>query len=248
LESMTATLLGIGCAASLATFLGGRLALRFQDRLHLVLGFSAGAVLGVALFDLLPEAIESGGSYCRPPVVTGLVALGFVVYMFAERAFSPAVKPAAAGGHAYPGAQRGHLGGGSLTLHSFLDGVGIGLAFQISAALGGIVAIGVLAHDFSDGINTVHLVLVGGGKEKGAARWLVADALAPVAGIACTFLVRVSAHAFAPILALFSGFFLYIGASELVPESHHRHPQLWTSCATVAGLLLLYIAVHFANI
>jgi zinc transporter ZupT len=247
-KSMTLTLLGIGCAASFATFLGGRLALRFQDRLHLVLGFSAGAVMGVALFDLLPEAIEVGGEYSRPVVTTGLVALGFVVYMFIERAISAPAEQEAIGADGDPGAQRGHLGAGSLTLHSFLDGVGIGLAFQISATLGGIVAIGVVAHDLSDGINTVNLVLAGGGKVKGAGRWLVADALAPIVGIACTSLVHVSAPAFAPLLALFSGFFLYIGASELVPESHHRHPQLWTSCATVVGLALIYVAVHLANL
>ena len=109
------------------------------------------------------------------------------------------------------------------------------------------MAIGVIAHDFSDGINTVHLVLAGGGKKEGAARWLAADALAPVVGIASTFFFRVSAHAFSPILAVFCGFFLYIGASELVPESHHRHPQLWTSCATMAGLALIYVAIQFAK-
>jgi len=245
---MTATLLGIGCAASLATFLGGKLAIRFQDRLHLVLGFSAGAVMGVALFDLLPEAIEADRDYIPTAMTTGLVALGFVIYMFAERRFSEARKPLAAGAHDDPFALRGHFGAGSLTVHSFLDGVGIGLAFQVSVALGAIVAIGVLVHDFSDGINTVHLVLAGGGKEKGAARWLLADALAPIAGIVCTLFFRVPAHAIGPILALFSGFFLYIGASDLVPESHHRHPQLWTSCATVIGLALIYFAVHFANI
>jgi zinc transporter ZupT len=245
---MTANLLGIGCAASLATYLGGRLAIRFQDRLHLVLGFSAGAVMGVALFDLLPEAIEAGGDKSQPAVVTGMIALGFVIYMFAERAFTAALEPAKTGAEGARGAQRGNLGGASLTLHSLLDGIGIGLAFQVSAALGGIMAIGVIAHDFSDGINTVNMVLTGGGKKEGAARWLVADALAPIAGIACTFFIHVSAHAFSPILALFCGFFLYIGASELVPESHHRHPQLWTSCATMAGLILIFIAVHLAKI
>jgi ZIP family zinc transporter len=245
---MTAILLAIGFGASLATFLGGRLALRFQDRLHLVLGFSAGAVMGVALFDLLPEAIEFGGNFGKPAVVTAFVALGFVIYMFAERGFRPAEKPAEDehGDHSHT--QRGFLGAGSLTFHSFLDGVGIGLAFQVSATLGGIVAIGVIAHDFSDGINTVHLVLAGGGKVKGAGRWLVADALAPMVGIASTFLVRIPTHAFSPVLGLFTGFFLYIGASDLIPESHHRHPQLWTSCATVMGLALIYLAVQLANI
>ena len=40
-----------------ATLLGGLFALRFKDKLHLILGFSAGAVIGLAFFDLLPEAI-----------------------------------------------------------------------------------------------------------------------------------------------------------------------------------------------
>jgi len=243
---MIAPLLGIGCAAALATLAGGRLALKIQDRLHLILGFSAGAVIGVALFDLLPEAIESGGKFYPPSVVTGVVALGFVAYMFAERAFSPSTKRSTAAEDT--GGQRGHLGAGSLTLHSFLDGVGIGLAFQISVALGVIMTIAVLVHDFSDGINTVNLLLSSGGKERNASRWLLADALAPMAGIACTFLFRVSEHSYALILALFCGFFLYIGASKLLPESHQRHPQLWTSCTTVAGIAVIYLAVRFANL
>jgi ZIP family zinc transporter len=205
-------------------------------------------VIGVALFDLLPEAIEVGREYSRPVTTTGLVALGFIVYMFAERAFSTSVNPSVIESDNGPSGRRGHIRAGSLTFHSFLDGVGIGLAFQVSASLGWVVTIGVLAHDFSDGINTVNLVLTGGGRAKGAGRWLVADALAPIVGIACTSLIRVTPNAFGPILALFSGFFLYIGASELVPESHHRHPQLWTSCATLAGLALIYVAVQLANI
>jgi len=245
---MIITLLVIGAAAALATFAGGRIALKIKDRLHLVLGFSAGAVVGVALFDLLPEAIESGGKFYGPSVVTGVVALGFVFYMFVDRIFSVTAEEGGPGEaeHGQNG-QRGHLGAGSLSLHSFLDGVGIGLAFQFSTALGAIVAVAVLVHDFSDGINTVQLSLFGGGKEKQAFGWLVADALAPVVGIVSTFFFHVPEHSFALILALFSGFFLYIGASELVPESHHRHPRVWTSCTTLAGMAVIYFAVHFAN-
>ena len=243
---MVITLLVIGVAASLATFLGGRLALKFQDRLHLVLGFSAGAVIGVALFDLLPEAFESGGKFYGPSVVMGVVAIGFVLYMFVDRFFSVT----ATGGDSAEthGGQRGNLGAGSLTLHSFLDGLGIGLAFQISAAIGAIVAVAVLVHDFSDGINTVQLSLFGGGREPQARRWLVADALAPIVGIVSTFFVRVPERSFGLVLALFAGFFLYIGASELLPESHHRHPRLWTSCTTVLGMAVIYFAIHFAQL
>ena len=246
MTSTAATLIGFGCAAALATFLGGRLAIRYQDKIHLVLGFSAGAVMGVALFDLLPEAIETGGSQSRLTAVTGWVALGFIGYMLTERGVSAGAEPQS-GGDGSRGALAGHLGGASLTLHSLLDGLGIGMVYQVSPALGGIMAIGVLAHDFSDGINTVHLVLRGGGKKESVSRWLAADALAPVVGIACTFLFRVSEHSISPILSLFCGFFLYIGGSELVPESHRRHPRLWTSCATAAGLVAIYFAVRLAK-
>jgi hypothetical protein len=53
----------IALVASLATLIGGAFALKFRDHLHLILGFSAGAVAGVALFDLLPEAIDLGIQY-----------------------------------------------------------------------------------------------------------------------------------------------------------------------------------------
>ncbi len=241
----TLPLLAIGGAAALATFLGGRLALKFRDRLHLILGFSAGAVVGVAFFDLLPESIAASREYHGLATTTGVVALGFVIYMFVDRIVSTA-------GH---GEQeethdglRGRLGAGSLTLHSLLDGVGIGLAFQISPSLGGVVALAVLVHDFSDGVNTVQLSLFAGGEARQALRWLVADALAPIAGIGSTLLFRVPERSFGLILALFTGFFLYIGASELLPESHHRHPRLWTSCTTVLGMAVIYAAVRLAKL
>lgn len=245
---MTITMLAVGVAAALATFVGGRLALKFRDRLHLALGFSAGAVVGVAFFDLLPEAIETGRKFYGSFLVTGIVAIGFVAYMFIDR-ICPRTGEGGDSGEAHggQGLPRGHLGAGSLVLHSFLDGVGTGLAFQISATLGAVVAIAVIVHDFSDGINTVQLSLFGGGGERHASRWLIADALAPIAGIASTGLYRVPEHYFAFILAIFTGFFLYLGASELVPESHHRHPRLWTSCATVIGMAVIYFAVHIAS-
>ena len=49
----------VGVFTSAATLFGGGLALRFRSALTLFLGFSSGAVIGVALFDLLPEALEA---------------------------------------------------------------------------------------------------------------------------------------------------------------------------------------------
>lgn len=233
------TLLLIGIAAGVSTFVGGSLALRFRKQIHLILGFSAGAVIGVALFDLLTESLEIGQQYHPLSLITTAVAIGFLAYMILDRAILVSTEEGS--GH------RGHVGAGSLTVHSFLDGLGIGLAFQVSAALGAIVAIAVLVHDFSDGINTVNLSLSGTGKPGIARWWLAADALAPLAGIGATLFFTVPESILSIVLALFAGFFLYIGASELLPDSHHRHPRIMTTVLTVLGAGLIAAAVHFAG-
>ena len=124
----------------------------------------------------------------------------------------------------------------------------IGVAFQVSAAVGLIVAIAVLVHDFSDGLNTVNMVMRHHGGKKLALQWLFVDALAPVIGVISTAFFTLSQSALGIMLALFAGFFLYIGASDLVPESHHNHPTWWTTFSTVAGALVLFAAIKLAGV
>ena len=142
---------------------------------------------------------------------------------------------------------RAALGAGSLSAHSFLDGVAIGLAFQASAEIGGVVAIAVLTHDFSDGINTMNMVLKNGGDRRQALRWLLIDALAPALGVGATFFFALPDSAFGVVLALFAGFFLYIGASDLIPESYHAHPKFLTTAMTVLGAAVLYLTIAIAG-
>src|ERR1700689_5187909 len=144
-------LLAIAVAAFATTLLGGLLALGLRDKLHLILGFSAGAVVGVAFFDLLPEAISMGLS--GPRAIISWAAAGFLAYLLLDRILLF---------HA-DSAPRGNVGAGVLCCHSLLDGVAIGLAFQASRSVGIVVTIAVLTHDFSDGINTMNIVLRSGG-------------------------------------------------------------------------------------
>ncbi|MHB8623665.1 MAG: ZIP family metal transporter [Sulfuricaulis sp.] len=238
------TILLIGFAAFASTLLGGWFALRFKDQLHLILGFSAGAVIAVAFFDLLPEAIVLTGREHAPEFVTTIVVLGFMLYMVLDRAVVLHT-----GGDEGMGGQRprGRLGAGSLSIHSFLDGLAIGLAFQVSTSVGVIVAIAVLVHDFSDGINTVNLVLKNSGTPQEAFRWLLLDAAAPVAGVSSTLLFTLPEATLGVILALFSGFFIYIGASDLLPESFHAHPTKLSTFVTILGAALLYVAIKLAG-
>ncbi|MFA6422351.1 MAG: ZIP family metal transporter [Candidatus Buchananbacteria bacterium] len=226
------------------TFLGGLFALKFKDKLHLVLGFSAGALLGVAFFDLLPEAIELASGKFDVPVITAIIALGFVIYLFLDRLINIHCHD----GNCANSKHRGRFGAASLSVHSFLDGMAIGLAFQVSASIGLIVAVAVLAHDFSDGINTVGLILKNNGKSKSAIFWLIIDAIAPALGIIATMFFTLPAEMLGVFLAVFCGFFLYIGASDLLPESHHSHPTFWTTFCTIIGMAVLYGVVRLAGI
>jgi zinc transporter ZupT len=235
-----------------ATLIGGMIALRFKDRLHLILGFSAGAVIAVALFDLLPEALDLGEKFYSSSTLTTIVGVGFLAYLILDRVVQLHTHADddedSEQGQTRPGApQRGILGASTLSLHSFLDGVAIGLAFQISTAVGAIVAVAVLVHDFSDGVNTVNLIIKNKGEKKGAYKWLVIDALAPVVGVVATFFFSLPEQSLSIVLSLFAGFFLYVGASDLIPESHHAHPKFFTTFTTILGAGVLYAAIKLAG-
>ncbi len=233
-------ILSFALAASVATFIGGFFALKFRDKLHLILGFSAGAVAGVALFDLLPEAIDLGTKYHAASTIALIIAVGFFGYLVLDRLIllhtheedDDASTP------------RGSFAALTLSAHSFLDGIAIGVGFQASTVIGFIVALAVLTHDFSDGINTVNLVLRNGGSWRQALRWLFVDASAPLLGAASTLFFRIPESSVGLVLALFVGTFLYLSASDLIPESHHRHPRALTTFMTLLGAGVLYLVVH----
>lgn len=235
----------IGIAAFISTSLGGLFALRLKDRLHLILGFSAGAVIGVAFFDLMPEALDLLSKAHTAAFGTAIVAAGFAIYLALDRLIVL---------HSHQEddedayhTERGIWGASTLSFHSFLDGLGIGLAFQVSPTIGVIVAAAVLTHDFSDGINTVNMILKNTGDRAQAFRWLMIDAIAPVVGILSTTLIAVQEEQLGILLALFAGFFLYIGASDLLPESHHRHPVRWTTLATMLGMAVIFTVIRIAG-
>ena len=239
----------IACAAFLATLAGGLFALKLKDKLHLVLGFSAGAVVAVAFFDLVPEAVDLARAETAPFAILSWTALGFFLYLAVDRVQFLHGHPHEHHSHNdhANGAHKATLRAGSLSAHSFLDGMAIGVAFKASTALGVAVTIAVLAHDCSDGINTTNVVLKNRGTHSQALRWIFADALAPAAGLAVTQFLAIPPHYLAISLALFAGFFLYIGASDLIPESHHAHPKFLTTAMTLLGAAVIYIAITVAK-
>ena len=181
-------ILAIALGAFAATMTGGVLALKLAGKLPLVMGFSAGAVIGVAFFDLAPEALEAGTGLYEPRTLLAVAALGFFLYTVLDRL----VARHDCEGQANPA--RGMVGAASFSAHSVLDGFAMGIAFQASREIGLIVAAAVLAHDFADGLNTVNVVMKNGGTAAFALRWLAVDAVAPVVGAALSLLITPGAE------------------------------------------------------
>jgi ZIP family zinc transporter len=209
-------------AAVASTLAGGAMALRFRDRLHYLLGFTAGVLLGVVAFDLLPEIFELAHRHAFEPT-PAMVALvvGFLLFHGLEKFVL--VHPAQEehySHHHHP--QAGVASALVLAAHSFMDGVAIGLGFQVSPAVGLTVAVAVVAHDFSDGLNTVSLMLRHHNTTGRAVAMLVLDALAPLAGVASTLAFTIPPLQLMTYLGFFAGFLLYIGVSDILPEAHSR--------------------------
>lgn len=226
----------------ISTFLGGLVAFRFHRELHTLIAFTGGIVVAVALFDVLPEALDAVGDSRR---VTTVVGAGFLLFFLAERVLvlHHRDEPEQARAHRRVGA----LGAAGLSVHSLIDGLGIGLAFHLDTATGMLVFLAVISHDFADGMNTVGFILRQSGDRRSARRWLTVDAVAPLVGATAGAAIEISERGLGYVLAAYAGFFLFMGATDLLPEAH-RHPSWRRVFLTVAGFvataMIAFAAAH----
>ena len=218
-----------------STVAGGVVALRMARELATAIALTGGVVVAVALFSVLPEAIEAVGD---PQRVGLLVGAGFVAFFLAERAL--VLHHRDDDEHVHAHAQVGALGAAGLSAHSFVDGLGIGLAFGLSNETGLLVLVAVLAHDFADGLNTVGFVLRQSGDRARAIRWLTVDAVAPLAGAIVGSAISVSQESLGSLLAVYAGFFLFMGATDLLPHAH-EHPSAKRVGLTLAGFGAIFL-------
>ncbi len=229
------------CFTFVSTCFGGLAAIRLRDRLHLLLGFSSGAVIAVVLFDVIPEIFDVGGT--ETPVMP-MVAVGFLVFFGLERLTALHRSREHAHQTGVHPEEFGIIAAAGLSIHSFLDGFAIGVGFQTNFQMGLLISLAVIAHDFSDGLNTVTVVLAHGSGVKRAVQWLIADATAPILGAFSALPMRGGPALLSWLLAFFAGAFLYIGASDLLPEAR-EHDSPVVGVATTAGMLLIYLISQY---
>jgi len=227
-----------------STLVGGLFAVRFKNKMHGIMAFAAGVLLGVVSFDVIPEIIEliKENDFKAIDAMMALV-VGFLVFHILEKTILIHC------GHEHDYAEHKHpkvgiLSALALISHSFMDGIGIGLGFQINSVTGILVAIAVISHDFTDGMNTVTMMLSHNNSTNKSKKFLILDSLAPVLGAVSTLFFTVSSYFLMIYLGFFAGFLLYIGASDILPEAHSEKSSFGLISLTVLGTVFIFLVTR----
>lgn len=227
-----------------ATAIGGLIALKAKDRFHLVLGLSAGLLLGLVGFDLLPEVFAESENTGGVPTVSIAILAGFLLLHISERSFGghEPVDSEYSHDHSH-GSIAGGVGALAMAGHIFLDGAALGVAFKVSTNLGIAVFIALLVHAFSDGLNTVSMLVKTGHWQSNSKYLLLIDAVARIGGAAVGTYIAFEGNWVTIYLSLFAGMVIYVATSHILPEAHSHHPSRWTLAATSAGVLGMWLIV-----
>ncbi|RMF92502.1 MAG: ZIP family metal transporter [Candidatus Schekmanbacteria bacterium] len=200
-----------------------------------LISLSGGIFLGIVFIHLLPESIEINENalwYC----LGGFISFYLLESLFLFHSHSDE-EPSGERHHKF-----GMLAVVGLFIHSMFDGIGIGAGFEIDARLGFLAVVAVLSHKVPDGIAIAGILFHARESLKKVVLYSVVISLATPLG---TFLVgiffkNIEETVVGALLAFASGFFLYISASDLIPQTHNERNALNFVILTV-GVLLMYI-------
>jgi len=224
-----------------ATLAGGVLPLHFERHTRMFLGFSAGTLVGLALIELIPEGL---GGLAGDPHRWLLLCLGsFLATMLLEKLH--VLHPHEHGmdeecpphEHAHRGL--GMHGAWGLVVHSALDGIALATALRGSLAAGLAVGLALAAHKFADGLTTVTLVLSHHHRRRQAVLLLAANACSLTLGFAAGVVLPLGEAGLSVLLLVMAGFFLYLGASDLLPSLGQPHCRTRDVLATAFGMAVI---------
>ena len=234
---------------SIASLVGGVILLykeKYAIKIaHFLTSFAAGVLLGTAFFDLLPEAAQEAEKSGGDIFLWALV--GFSTLFLIERSI-----------HWFHHHASDHINprqGKSViplliigdTAHNFIDGILIALTFMVSIPLGVITSMAVVAHEIPQEIGDFAIMLHRGLGKKKVIVINILSALVAMVGAIITFVVGENIGTFLPIfLALAAGFFIYIAASDLIPEIHHEDKKNVSIIQTILlflGMFVIYLLV-----
>jgi len=180
-----------------------------------LIAFSAGALIAGAFFHIMPEALEK----MEPLNLFMLVILGFVVFFLFEKfLFWHHCHKDDCSVHPYT-----YLilfGDG---IHNFIDGLIIAAAFLVDAGFGIITTLMIISHELPQELGDFAVLVHGGMKRRKALFYNFLSQLTAVAGGIIGYFIGSSIVAFVPLMLSFAaGGFIYIGASDLIPQLHEE--------------------------
>ena len=232
-------------AESVVSFAGGALAILGEARIrrlaHFIVSFAVGALLGVSFLELLPEAIEMASVNSVLPYALGGIILFFILekFLFWYHCHDGKDCPA----HPYT-----YLILWGDFVHNFIDGIILALAFLVDVKLGMLTTIAVILHEIPQEIGDFGMLMHGGFSRARALRYNFLVSLSTIAGASLTYAFGGFLEPFLPFaLALIAGNFIYIAASDLIPELHES-TKISHSLAQVLFIVigvLLVIAPEF---
>jgi zinc and cadmium transporter len=180
-----------------------------------LISFAAGIMLATAFSHLIPEATEL---YKNTPL---MVFAGFLVfYVLQQMLMFHACHDDECKTH-----RIGTLSAIGLTIHSLLDGVAIAVGFEAGWSLGILTTLAVLLHELPEGITITGIMIHSNANKTKTLVFSIMVALATPLGaiVSYFFLKHVSASMLGVLLAFTAGSFIYLAASDLLPETHREH-------------------------
>ena len=232
----------------IATMLGGILAIKYRRRIGVLAAFTAGVLIALALFELLPEiftlALQVKASLESALII---IAVGFFfLYIIDRHLFQPRKFEQNRRGSSRP--TLGLIATSEFCSHAFLEGLAIGFSFQFDWQLGVVVAAAVISHDFCDGLTTVTLMLSTGNSVNSSLGMLIVDATAPFFGALVTLFFNLEYYYVLFFLSFLAGAFLYIGVGKLLPLSRQENQKYFTVISLAAGFLLIFILAKIISL
>lgn len=230
---------------SLLSFIGGLLLLQVkkwrQRAVLLTLPFGAGALLAAAFFDLLPESFELG----EPRELLIWALAGFTLFFILERLaswFHHHHEHEDDKRHIQNTWQRRLIVVGDIA-HNAIDGLAIGAAFVVSIPTGIITTLAVSAHEVPKELGTFALLLSRGWASKKVILVNVGTILATLSMAILVYFLGNDAHIpLGPLLAMTAGFFIYVAASDIIPDIHEQSRRIGTVQAAMLLIGMVLVA------
>lgn len=245
---MEATAILVSAGAFMSALFGGMVAARATRSVGAIIAVGAGIRIGAAFFDLIPESVAQLGSLDQAMICT---AIGFLAFYAVEKLTTLHVghETATEVDHGLPSHRHmGMIGAIGMSIHSFLDGVALAAGLAVGGGLGLVIAAVVIIHRFSDGIGIVSFMLASHTPMRETYRWVGIVAVAPVLGVVLGLIIPIPEAVLGAMLGVFAGFFLYIGAAELLPEAHRSDRSRWVVAWTLGGVVGIYLFSMWAGV